>query len=1207
MTESGGTSGASAGSVGAAAGRVAVGHPIDVASGEFFATEIDHELSGVVPVSLGRTYNTKFLRPATLASIGGSTAKWEPFGPGWRPTWLSELRETMEGFVYTNADGTEFSIVDPVGEQSLAKTGRIFSPTDGLELRRLEGGRVRIVGYGRDRNEFSLVFEKSTGLSYRLAAIERTREARLEIGYDVEGRPSHLVQRRERRSYQLVHEGPRVVRVMVRLPDGSVRVAAEYGYDARGRLVSVHDARGLAARYAHDDEGRIVHDEKRGGSVYTVRYGQSGRCEYAAGSDAYQERALRYDTQAKKTWVTDSHGGVTVYEWNDRGQVVKTQTPCGVVTRAEFDDRGRPLRQTLENGELREQVYDDRGRVVLERQSGSPDTALHYDDEHRLVAYEEVLEGEVLSRGRLEYDEDHNVTSVQVDEQPAWRYAWSAFGEPVSTTAPSGATAHRQYDELGGLRRATNWDGHTWEWTHDGLGRVLTETDPLGHTWHVTYLDEDGKSLRLVEPDGRVYERQVSQDERTIQQLLPGGRTRITELSFCGQPITVQDEEGAVTRLSWGTEPSELSAIINANGAHYTFRYDADLRLVERKTFDGRVLRTGWEGARVAATFDGLGRKTSYAYDMRGLVTSQESDDGETKLGYDKRGLLAAVTTPSSVLRLHRDALGRVVAEEQDGVRIDRTLDVMGRPVGHKTPFGAEAAFAWSAGGALTSLRYGATEVGFERDAVGRETRRTLGDAGVFEQAYDAVGRLVSQAFRARVGGRGAKGDAAGGGAAGGVTRQFGFDECGFLSSIADSLRGATRLMHNARGDLTGVVRERGASDFYAYDPCQNRVYHAATEHGAALASALDKSSRERATMGEVPVDLVAARFPHHESSFGYAAGDRVVVVSRADSRTELTYDANGQVTSKSIIRGPERTTWGYAWNARGELVTVTTPNGKVWTYRYDGAGRRIEKKSPTGDTWRYVWMGAVLLHTLKNDALAETYVHEPGGTCPVLRATADGEVRFILPDRNDAPSEEVSASGELAWMARKGTWGEGFSAVGASGGEPALGQWYDAESGLHYNFFRYYDPDVGRFLSPDPIDLLGGMNAYLAVSDPYGQYDQFGLACETETPVPPAQPEMTRVRHYTNRKGSKGIEADGTIKARDNNRVYVELASKKPLGQVEAGAKYQLGKGRGRDYVEFDVPTSKLEIVPNPRYGTPELTIKGDVATANPTFVRRK
>jgi YD repeat-containing protein len=97
--------------------------------------------------------------------------------------------------------------------------------------------------------------------------------------------------------------------------------------------------------------------------------------------------------------------------------------------------------------------------------------------------------------------------------------------------------------------------------------------------------------------------------------------------------------------------------------------------------------------------------------------------------------------------------------------------------------------------------------------------------------------------------------------------------------------------------------------------------------------------------------------------------------------------------------------------------VTFTTPNGKVWTYRYDGAGRRIEKRSPTGDTWRYVWMGAVLMHTLKNDELAETYVHEPGGTCPILRD--DGAVHFILPDQNDSPSEEVGADGKLEWTAR--------------------------------------------------------------------------------------------------------------------------------------------------------------------------------------------
>ncbi len=94
---------------------------------------------------------------------------------------------------------------------------------------------------------------------------------------------------------------------------------------------------------------------------------------------------------------------------------------------------------------------------------------------------------------------------------------------------------------------------------------------------------------------------------------------------------------------------------------------------------------------------------------------------------------------------------------------------------------------------------------------------------------------------------------------------------------------------------------------------------------------------------------------------------------------------------------------------------------------------------------------------------------------------------------------------------------------AGTSGGEPALGQWYDADSGLHYNFFRYYDPDVGRFLSPDPIDLLGGLNLYLAVSDPLSQRDRFGLVCEPTMPEP-ATPPTVLVSRGSQRESAKRL-----------------------------------------------------------------------------------
>jgi RHS repeat-associated protein len=175
----------------------------------------------------------------------------------------------------------------------------------------------------------------------------------------------------------------------------------------------------------------------------------------------------------------------------------------------------------------------------------------------------------------------------------------------------------------------------------------------------------------------------------------------------------------------------------------------------------------------------------------------------------------------------------------------------------------------------------------------------------------------------------------------------------------------------------------------------------------------------------------------------------------------------------------------------------MTAPNGAVWKYRYDATARRIEKHSPTGESWRYVWRGQDMADVLHEGALVESYVHEPGGTCPLLRQDETG-AHYILPDQNDGPSEEVSAAGgALGWQARKGTWAEGWKHHGHAGGEPFLGQWFDAESGLHYNRFRYYDPELGRYLSPDPAGLLGGLNGLITVSDPVGYSDRYGLAAD--------------------------------------------------------------------------------------------------------------
>ena len=130
------------------------------------------------------------------------------------------------------------------------------------------------------------------------------------------------------------------------------------------------------------------------------------------------------------------------------------------------------------------------------------------------------------------------------------------------------------------------------------------------------------------------------------------------------------------------------------------------------------------------------------------------------------------------------------------------------------------------------------------------------------------------------------------------------------------------------------------------------------------------------------------------------------------------------------------------------------------------------------------------------------------------------------------------------------------------------------------------------------------GLNLYAyCSSNPVMYEDPSGYA--KNEPLCAKDGDTTRVRHYTNSKGLKGIKESGVIIAKDNNRVYLELANKKPLSIQQAEEKYQIKKGKGRNYVEFDVNSSLLEWIENPRFHTKELTVKGNVTIKNGKFFK--
>jgi RHS repeat-associated protein len=107
-----------------------------------------------------------------------------------------------------------------------------------------------------------------------------------------------------------------------------------------------------------------------------------------------------------------------------------------------------------------------------------------------------------------------------------------------------------------------------------------------------------------------------------------------------------------------------------------------------------------------------------------------------------------------------------------------------------------------------------------------------------------------------------------------------------------------------------------------------------------------------------------------------------------------------------------------------------------------------------------------------------------------------DEKVYYIIEDSIGAPRELVDSRGTVTWSMRYKLWGRAEHTRRASVGCSMRfqGQWFDEETGLHYNRFRYYDPDTGRFISQDPTRLAGGRNLYSYAPNPLNWIDPFGL-----------------------------------------------------------------------------------------------------------------
>ncbi|WP_339137037.1 MAG: RHS repeat-associated core domain-containing protein [Candidatus Electrothrix sp. GW3-4] len=252
-------------------------------------------------------------------------------------------------------------------------------------------------------------------------------------------------------------------------------------------------------------------------------------------------------------------------------------------------------------------------------------------------------------------------------------------------------------------------------------------------------------------------------------------------------------------------------------------------------------------------------------------------------------------------------------------------------------------------------------------------------------------------------------------------------------------------------------------------------------------------------------------------------------------------YDAEGNLIEK---QQPDNGTWLYIWNAAGMLDHVVRPDQQVVRFAYDALGRRVSKEFQ-GRITRWVWDGNNPLHEwveaapvveggrqdavptqdepipqqqefyighpptgppaaddapLQQDANATddgliTWLFEPESFAPVAKVQGD-KVYSIVTDYLGTPVAMVDQDGNKVWSADIGVFGKLRNVEGQQMDCPFRwpGQYEDAETGLYYNWFRYFDPEIGEYVSQDPIGLVGGTRLYGYVDDVVTKIDPWGL-----------------------------------------------------------------------------------------------------------------
>jgi len=1064
-------------------GGTAAGDPVDIVTGRVYTlAETDLALNGVIPLLIKRSYSTV----CAERDVG--------LGFGWSCSLSWEVVETRRTVTVWKPDGGYIRATKPaVGEQVTVEEGVFLSRQAYGYTLATDDGLVHVFVTQEaieGRIPLSRILDRAGN------AIElKYKDGLLDTITDSVGRPLRVRRYSDGRISAFEVKNAETL--------GSWVAFRRYEYDDQGDLVATVDPYGFRTRFTYA-EHRMTSRTAPSGLKVSFVYDGAFRCVETWTEQPGVDPALDADAPATLAdGVTPARGmlhckitygqdgfrevidsrQVRRYEGNEHGKVDKASWASGVHA-CTYDEAGNMTGYADALDARWVWRRDAEGRVIEKIDPLGSTSRFEYDAEGRQIAATDPLG----SSARYAHDKCGHLLRAEDEAGILAAYKYDERGQLVEMMLPNGGISRIVRDAHNNRTEVHEPNGAIRRIAYNYLGRATSMRDERGGDTHYVY-DDRGKLAAIRSPKGGVHRFEHDSDGRLCRVTNADGRSVELVWGGCDVVCEIRRADGGSIRLRYDRE-GELVRVIDEGGDEHHLERDTGGRVVGERTFDGRTIRYKMDpNGRLVLIQDGRGEKTELTYDEAGRLVLRTFPDGRTEsFEYDALGRVIAARNEASEVTFQYDARGRKISEAitVDGVtrKIDSGFDATGKRTSMKTSLGFVQQIARDVIGAPTAVVLGDRErIELLGDAIGSNVRCKLPKGGEIRYERDITGHVLRRVVLRTTGAAPApigEPEWVGAQRLGAVNdRAYAYSLAGVLTEETDSARGLALYEHDPIGQILGKITKDQVGARFHYDAVGN---------------------------------LHSASGPARQ----YGAGGKLLAMNG----NAYAYDADGRLVEKRVSRSDGGTDlWSYSWGEDGMLERVKRPDGTEVRFAYDPFGRRVRKEAlgPDGArvVTRFVWDSDMLVHEIREasagggDPVVEerTYAPRPSSLSPLahrdVRVRGEerevGEwVHYVL-DGLDRPDLLVNGAGELLSDLRPTVWGNVDPTAGAGDNASTPlrypGQYADDETGLSYNRYRYYDPETGRYISPDPIGLEGGLRAFAYVSNsPLLAVDPTGL-----------------------------------------------------------------------------------------------------------------